>query len=256
MASDATELDDWLALAERAALAAGRALRRRLPEWTGTTAVTGRDVKVAADLHAERLILDELARRSNLPVLSEETGWTGGESTEMLWLVDPLDGSANYARGIPASAVSIALLQHGSPRLGVIYDFMRDEIYVGRAGAGARLNDVPIRVSTVDAVESAVLMTGLPARRAFDAAALAALAEDMARWRKVRMIGSAALALAYVAAGRADCYHEDGVMLWDVAAGCALVTAAGGAVDLGHGPLDGPRIVTATNGRLAYVTPS
>ena len=245
------ELEDFVALAEQAARMAGQALRARASGWTEIAAVEGRDVKVAADSRAEEIILDVLSRESRLPVLSEERGWKGAAG-DTAWIVDPLDGSANYVKGIPLSAVSIGVLDAGRPRAGVVYDFARDELFSGVVGKGASLDGAVMKVSDVSEPARAVLMTGLPARRAFDAASLEALAADFGRWRKVRMIGSAALALAYVAAGRADCYHEDDIMMWDVAAGLALVMAAGGSVEARLLSMQAPFTVTAHNGHLVY----
>jgi myo-inositol-1(or 4)-monophosphatase len=251
MAIPSSELKAYLALGQRAARTAGEALRDRGSEWIKVDAVDGKDVKVAADRLAESLILDVLTRESALPVYSEERGWVGTEG-DTAWVVDPLDGSANYAKGLPISAVSVAVVGGGVPLAGIVYDFMREELFSGMASGGAWLNGKPLEISQAIRPAEAILMTGLPARRDFDEKALAALARDLAQWRKVRMIGSAALALAYVAAGRGDCYHEDNVMFWDVAAGLALVEGAGGRISVSPGAMDEPRVVTAHNGRLAY----
>ncbi|MGB3625541.1 MAG: inositol monophosphatase family protein, partial [Henriciella sp.] len=134
--------------------------------------------------------------------------------------------------------------------LGVVYDFFRDEMFAGIVGAGATLNGAPMTVSDVSDRGRATLMTGFPVRADFSDEALSTMARDFASWKKIRMIGTAALAAAYVAAGRADCYREQGSMLWDIAAGCALVEAAGGKVSLDMTALDAPMNVTAWNGTL------
>ena len=196
------------------------------------------------------MILDVLTKDTDFAVLSEERGWAGGTTGGLTWVVDPLDGSANYAQGIPLCDVSIALIDGAHTKLGVVYDFNRDELYTGIVGQGAWLNREPMRVSPVAERNKGILMTGLPVRRDFGDDPLNVLVSDMAVWRKVRMIGTAALAVAYVAAGRADLYREENVMFWDVAAGCALVLAAGGAVEMTEGPLDEPKTVIAHNGLL------
>ncbi len=250
-----TDWRAWLRVAESAALSAGHHLAVRHADWHGVDAKTGRDIKLKADVLSETLIIDLIAAASEFPILSEETGWRNEDaaSAERLWVIDPLDGSANYAQAIPFCAVSIALLEQGRPVVGVVYDFNHNELFSGIVGEGAWLNHAPMHVSAVDAPGHGVLMTGLPVRRDFSSAALSRLAADLGTWRKVRMIGSAALATAYVAAGRADFYREENIMMWDVAAGCALVDAAGGHVEVSPGPLDAPKTVTVHNGRLSPV---
>lgn len=238
-----------LALAESAARAAGRLLVDAAGSARAVVGVEGREVKVAGDRLAEQCILDHL-RASGLPALSEEAGWTGAAGAPAYWVVDPLDGSVNFARGLPSCAVSIALVRDGAPVLGVVHDFRRDETFQGLVGAGAWLNGAPIHVSDTAVAAQGVVMTGIPSRMLTDAAAMARLGGFLARWRKVRMIGSAALSLAYVAAGRADAYGEENIMFWDVAAGLALVTAAGGRVEFPGDAIDLPMVVFAHNGRL------
>jgi len=250
-ADSADTFEQELRLAEAAALAAGRQLRMRPTAWQGVAAEIGKDVKVVADRKAETVILDILGAGSPHPAFSEECGWRGSASADLAWVVDPLDGSSNYSRDFPVSAVSIGLVSGGRCVLGVVYDFYRDELFSGVVGAGCFLNGEAASVSDADRPDRCVLMTGLPVRRDFSAVAMTAFGIDLARWRKVRMIGSAALAISYVAVGRADCYREDNVMLWDVAAGAALVQAAGGTVHLSDGDFDSPRTIVAHNGNLS-----
>jgi myo-inositol-1(or 4)-monophosphatase len=249
------DLETLLDLADRAAARAGAALRAHRGDWSGVEAVQGREVKVQADKHAEDLILDMITRESDLPILSEEAGWVGahmaGGVDRLAWAIDPLDGSVNYINGYPHCAVSIALMQGARPILGLVDCFMLGERFAGIVGRGATLNGAPIRVSNVDDPARGILNTGIPARAAVDAAAFRSFMDEMLSWRKVRMIGSAAAALAYVASGRADAYRESGAMLWDVAAGCALVEAAGGRARLVGAALDKPLVVAASNAALA-----
>jgi myo-inositol-1(or 4)-monophosphatase len=242
-----------LRVAEQAAREAGEALRTHRSQWSGVEAVIGREVKVNADKKAEVIVLDALKVAGPMPVLSEEAGWVQRdlESGGLAWAVDPLDGSVNYIQGFPHCAVSIALLQNGKPVLGIVNCFMLDEMYSGAVGVGAWLNGQPISVSDVADPRAGILNTGIPARAATDGEAFAEFMREMLAWRKVRMIGSAAAALAYVAGGRADFYRESGAMLWDVAGGCALVEAAGGVAKLVGPALDQPLIVSASNARLA-----
>ena len=143
--------------------------------------------------------------------------------------------------------MSIGLLRDGAPVLGIVDCFALRESFTGIVGEGAWLNGAPIRVSSVADPRAGILQTGVPARARTDPLSVAALGELINRWQKVRMIGSAATALAYVAAGRAEAYCESGSMIWDIAAGCALVKAAGGEVRIA-GALDAPLEVAAGNG--------
>ncbi|MGE0044236.1 MAG: inositol monophosphatase [Hyphomonadaceae bacterium] len=236
------------ALAEAAAGEAGDALKRQRTHWSGIEAELGREVKIDADRRAEAIILDALKRASDLPILSEERGWAAEEGKEDFWAVDPLDGSVNYIQGYPHCAVSIALIKGGRPVIGVVDCFLLGERFTGIVGEGAWLNGAPIRVSSVADPAKGVLNTGIPARMALEEASRSRLLNRLMQWRKVRMIGSAASALAYVAAGRADAYCENGSMVWDVAAGLALVEAAGGAVRVDAEALDKPLDVAASNG--------
>jgi len=244
------ELKDLLAIAARVAKDAGAALKAHRAEWSVIAAEEGREVKIDADKRAEALILAALEKEAPYPVISEEAGWVraGAGRDGYVWAVDPLDGSVNYLRDYPHCAVSIALLRGGVPVVGVVDCFALDECFSGAVGEGARLNGKPIRVSTIADPASGILQTGVPSRASPESMAL--FEARLKSWRKIRMIGSAASALAYVAAGRAEAYRESGSMVWDVAAGCALVKAAGGQFTI-TGDLDHPLEVAASNGAVA-----
>jgi myo-inositol-1(or 4)-monophosphatase len=186
----------------------------------------GRDIKLHEDAESEAMIRAFLAAQDeDLPVLGEETGWAGRppEGDELHWVLDPLDGSFNYFRGVPLYAVSIALCSGRRPVLGAIYDPERDELFTGGAGLGLRLNG---RLIAQPPAARQMLATGFPAK-ADVAVTLGRLGELTANWTKMRMLGSAALSLAWVAAGRLDGYTESSIMWWDVAAGLALAQGAG-----------------------------
>ena len=242
------DVKDLLTLAETAAAAAGGALLANRVQWGVIEAEQGREVKISADKHAEEIVLTALARDSDYPIISEEAGWVRAmqRGDRFVWAVDPLDGSVNYLRGYPHCAVSIALLEQGKPILGVVDCFVTRERFTGAAGHGAWLNGAPMRVSSIANPARGILQTGVPSR-ASDAS-MTSFEERLRTWQKVRMIGSAATALAYVAAGRAEAYRESGSMIWDVAAGCALVEAAGGKVRIEGPALDQPLEVAASNG--------
>ncbi|GIK48379.1 MAG: inositol monophosphatase [Hyphomonadaceae bacterium] len=245
------EMHDLLAIAEAAAAEAAAALKAHRSQWAVIEAEHGREVKIDADKRAEALILAALEKASPFPVISEEAGWVraAARGERFAWAVDPLDGSVNYLRDYPHCAVSIALLDKGEPVLGVVDCFVMDERFTGLVGEGAWLNGRPIRVSTIADPAGGILQTGVPSRASADSMAL--FEARLKSWRKVRMIGSAATALAYVAAGRAEAYRESGSMIWDVAGGCALVKAAGGEFRISGEALDRPLEVAAGNSYVA-----
>jgi len=224
---------EYLKIAKEIAIEAGKKITDQNSNARKVNVSEGKDVKVAGDLISESIILERLQDQSSLPILSEEKGKVGDfESEEFHWIVDPLDGSLNFSRGLPLCCISIALWRNKTPLLGVIYDFNRDELFSGIVGQGAWLNEEAIRVSTVRERENAVLTTGFPIRTDFSKEGITTFTNDIQQYKKVRLLGSAALSLAYVACGRVDAYHEKNIMLWDVAGGCAIVEAAGGKVEI------------------------
>lgn len=242
------DLQALLKLAETAATAAGEALLANRVQWGVIEAEHGREVKIGADKHAEDLVLAAISRESDYPIISEEAGWARSmqRGDRYVWAIDPLDGSVNYLRGYPHCAVSIALLDEGKPVLGVVDCFVTRERFTGAVGLGAWLNGAPMRVSAIENPAKGILQTGVPSRASDNS--MKAFEQRLRTWQKVRMIGSAATALAYVAAGRAEAYRESGSMIWDVAAGCALVESAGGKVRIEGQALDQPLEVAASNG--------
>jgi myo-inositol-1(or 4)-monophosphatase len=239
-----------LRCAEDAARNAGAELRRRPAGWLSVDADEGHDVKLAADRRSEAVLVQALAS-TGLPIFSEESGWIGGRGgADDYWLIDPLDGTANYSSGVPLCCVSVALMSGGRPVAGIVYDFNRDEMFVGGREHGAFLNGSPIRVSAKSAKQASILSTGLTVRGDYSGDAMNEFARDMPQWKKIRMIGSAALSLAYVAAGRFDAYREKAIMFWDVAAGWALVEGAGGVVRAETGDLSIPMDLFAANPAL------
>lgn len=232
-----------------AAKQAGAFLSARSEDTQGVDAESGRDIKLAADRKAEALILDVLRAGADLPILAEESGQSGALEG-LYWVIDPLDGSANYQRGIPLCAVSIALMREDIPVLGVIFDIGTGELLTGGEGVPASLDGVPVNVSAVSETSRAVLATGLPVMADYSPEALQAMAADFAAWKKIRMLGTATLAGAYVACGRVDRYAENGARLWDVAAAMAITRAAGGRAEISDGAPDAPRRILIDNGKL------
>ena len=211
-----------------------------------------RDVKIEGDIRLNRLIVQRLKERSPYSVLSEEEGLSEGKSgnKEYRWIVDPLDGSLNFLRDIPFSCISVALWRGDEPLVGVVYDFNHKEMFTGLIGKGAWLNGLPIQVSQVEKSKAAVLCTGFPVGTDFSGPALTNFVRDIQAYKKVRLLGSAALSLAYVASGRADVYRENDIAIWDVAAGIAIVRAAGGVADYRPSRIENRLIVKAGNSVL------
>jgi myo-inositol-1(or 4)-monophosphatase len=236
---------ELLVIAEAAASAAGAALRSHR---AATQRPSGRNrIPREADRRSEKLIAEVLRRSTPFPVVSESGEAQARHETGFAWVVDPLDGSLNFRRGDPYCAVSIALMHDERPLLGVIDCFILRERFSAIAGEGAWLNGTAIRVSDVDDYSAGILNTSVPERAS--GAAIRQF-EQRLRFRKIRMIGSSAIALAYIAAGRAEAFYADTVMIWDVAAGCVLVEAAGGKYDIGPGAFGHPLEVKAANGRI------
>jgi len=208
-----------------------------------------RDVKVLGDRKLEKLIVAKLVESSGYPVLAEEKGLTGEKEGHegFWWIVDPLDGSLNFSRGIPISCVSIGLWRSMEPLLGVVYDFNRNEVFSGMVGKGAWVNGYPMQVSKVVENQNAVLCTGFPVGTDFSQKPLLSFVTKIREFKKIRLLGSAAISLAYVACGKADIYMENDIKIWDVAAGLALVKAAGGVVQYSRTDLENGLKVKATN---------
>ena len=210
------------------------------------------DIVTEADRASEALIVKRLqAQFPEHAVLAEEGGGHRAES-EYRWYVDPLDGTTNFAHGFPMFCVSMGLEKNGEMILGAVYDPLRDEMFTAAKQAGAELNGRPLRVSKVDRLEEALVGTGFPSNKRHKNANIHFYHQISLRTHGVRRAGSAALDLAYVAAGRLDCFWEFNLHPWDLAAGALLVREAGGQVsDMAGRPhrLDAESIA-ATNGLL------
>jgi len=184
-------------------------------------------------------------------MLAEEGGKLAGEE-DARWIVDPLDGTTNYAHGLPIFCVSLALERAGEVVLGVVHDPMHEETFVADQRRGATLNAEPIKVSDTDELIGALIATGFPYDRTEMPGALELFGRLAATTRGMRRLGSAALDLCYVASGRLDGYYERGIWPWDLAAGSMILEEAGGKLTNYRGDvldLDGREIV-ASNGRL------
>src|SRR6266481_1400840 len=222
----------YLDTAEQAARAAGKLLRDNFRRHQRVNAVAAHDVKLEIDVQAQELITDLLLKEFPGHALYGEEGIAGDQSSEHQCVVDPLDGTVNYFYGIPHFCVSIALRLRNEVMVGVIYDPIRREMWKGQKGEIPKLNGVPVHVSDRADLAEAVVSVGLAKTGETINANFPLLQQMVHRVRKCRVLGSAALDMAYVACGRLDAYIEQGISLWDIAAGWLLIETAGGTVDL------------------------
>lgn len=244
-----SELRKALAAAVRGARAAGKLMRENLRAPKKVNATTSHDIKLELDVRCQKLI--EKILRAAFPkiALLGEEGDSGATNEALRWVVDPIDGTVNFAYGIPHACVSIALQArsefqvpsskpektgHASGAatyetiVGVVYDPFTDELWTAIRGEPARLNGHVTRVSARQELKEAIVCVGFAKSRQSLEQALPHFIWMARRVRKMRMMGAAALGLAYVASGRFDAYIERGVSLWDVAAGGLLIECAGG----------------------------
>ncbi len=244
---------EYLQVAKSAASNAVAVLRDAYLDDAQAVRANDKDLKTKADMAAQDALLSIL-EPTKISIISEEasTGWTDGvlDRDHLLWIVDPLDGTVNFARGFPMAAVSVALWKRGRPLLGVIHEIYQGDVYCGVIPDGAWLNDQSIQVSPEMSVKNAILATGFPSGRSYTTDSLFQFVRQVQRYKKVRMLGSAALMIAHVACGHFDAYEEEDIYLWDVAAGLALVAAAGGRFDIEPGSDTMKYKVRAWNGNL------
>jgi myo-inositol-1(or 4)-monophosphatase len=266
-------LNQLLAATVDAARAAGAVMRKNLNAEKKANEITSHDIKLELDVRCQKLIEKKLhAAFPQIALLGEE-GDSGDESAEYRWVVDPIDGTVNFARGIPHAAVSIALQKrvenqasnektttrkrasdlatHPSSHitlLGVVYDPFQDELWTAIRGQPARLNGRVIRVSKASKLKDCIVSIGFAKSRSNLERALPYFLWLSRRVMKIRMLGSAALALTYVASGRLDVYIERGISLWDVAAGLLIIECAGGKFWLQETPGHHKYRMIASNG--------
>jgi myo-inositol-1(or 4)-monophosphatase len=217
-----------LEVAIAAAEAAGEVLRNGFGQHQEIKFKGEVDLVTKADENAEQAIKQVLRETfPNYGMLAEEGGELKGEGN-VRWIVDPLDGTTNFAHGLPLFCTSIALERDGEIVLGVVYDPMANETYTAERGGGATLNGEPIGVSDTAEPRRALLATGFPYDRDQVPSAVKLFGQFAVRTQGMRRLGSAALDLCYVAAGRLDGYYERGVKAWDIAAGMMILREAGG----------------------------
>jgi len=183
----------------------------------------GKDIKLELDKKSEEIIINSLSKDFDYPILSEEIGLTKDlQEKEPYWIIDPIDGTLNFSRDNPTCCISIAFWIDKEAIFGVIYDFNRDELFSGYVGVSAWLNDAELKLQEKKEKNQSILATGFPTYMNDDEETLKSFISQVQEYKKIRMIGSAALSLAYVACGRFDTYIEKDIKLWDIAAGIVI----------------------------------
>ena len=238
----------------KAARAAGNVLLRHMYKLDALNVVEKDRMDFASEVDglAEKEIIKEFRRSTpDYAILGEEGGSVKSKvGSRFTWVIDPLDGTSNYLRGIPHFCVSIALVENGEPVHGVIFDPLRNELFTSSRGSGTTLNDKRVRVADRKDLDGAMVLTGFPPRERKRASAqLKCVDTLLVEIEDIRRTGSAALDLAYVACGRADAYFEAGVKPWDIAAGALMVREAGGKVSDFRGRTTGPMDARGVDGR-------
>jgi len=221
-----------LELACRAAREAGALLRANFESDLKVDAMHAHDIKLALDVESQKLIERLILATFPGHAIYGEEGIAGDQTSDTQWIVDPIDGTVNYFYGIPHFCISIAMRRAGELKVGAIYDPMMDEMFAVDFEGSATRNGKPIRPSERTSLGEAVVTIGFSKSSEAIDAGLARYKSIAHRVRKTRMMGSAALALAYIACGRLDAYIEESISLWDIAAGQLMLERGGGSVIL------------------------
>jgi myo-inositol-1(or 4)-monophosphatase len=240
-----------LELATHSALEAGKLLRKHFGSDAVVDEASDHDIKLALDKESQDLITTILLGARPGDALYGEEGIAGNQDAERQWIVDPIDGTVNFYYGIPHFCVSIALRVAGEIVVGVIHDPMVGETWTVEKGGPAMLNGRPIEVSKREKLSDSILFVGCGKDNDTMKTGIERFHRASLRARKMRMMGSAALGMAYIACGRLDAYIESRISLWDIAAGQLLVETAGGKVELtantDHSDTYG---IVASNGKI------
>jgi len=221
-------------LAKNIASSTAEMLQTKYLSDAGIISNDGKDIKTKADRAAHTFIIDRLSN-TGISIISEEGNTFSFNINDRQWIIDPIDGTFNMTRGFEMAAVSISLWDNGSPILGVIHDIYSDDVYSSFHNKGAHKNRQRIFLSTEKKKDQAILATGFPTGRDYSRDSLNDFIMNVQSYKKIRMLGSAALMLAYVACGYFDVYHEDDIYIWDVAAGLAIIAEAGGTYSIKPG---------------------
>ena len=241
----------YLAAAEQAARKAGAFLREQFYTVKQVDEALQHDIKLRLDKESQELITAELLAAFPHSAILGEEGNSGEAASDFLWVVDPIDGTVNYFYNIPIFCVSIALQYRGEMVLGCVYEPMQNECFTAIAGGAAMLNGQPVSVSTRSRMAEAVLFIGHGTHDGSGEAGIRRFAHISRQVRKIRILGSAALTLCYIAAGRFDAYIEGRICLWDFAAAGVILKAAGGVLEFEPKDAEGIKgSIVAWNGRL------
>jgi myo-inositol-1(or 4)-monophosphatase len=244
-------MNQYLEVAIEAARAAGALVRENFGQPLKVNVEEAHDLKLELDVRSQALITELLLEKFPNHAIIGEEGNAENNSTEFEWVIDPIDGTVNYFYGIPHFCISIALREKGEIIVGVIYDPMRDELWQAELGGKAYLNDQPIAVSQSTDISQSVVSVGMSKTVAELEVGLLIFQDLLVRARKCRMMGSAALDLAYVATGRFDAYIERSVNWWDIAAGVLLVNCAGGRLAIAPSAVQNGKLsVIGWNGKI------
>lgn len=258
----AMNLRTALKSATDAARAVGKLMRQQLHSTKRANSTTQHDIKLELDVRSQKLIENSLRTHFPEVALLGEEGIVGDENAEFRWVVDPIDGTVNFAYTIPHACVSIALQRRSARQgasvyedgyetaVGVVYDPFCDELWTAVVGGPARLNGAVVRASKRSRLDEAIVSIGFAKSKESLEATLPYFNTLVPRVRKVRMMGAAALALTYVATGRFDGYIERGIRIWDIAAGGLIVECAGGEFWRRSTGSDHSYRMIASNGRL------
>jgi myo-inositol-1(or 4)-monophosphatase len=241
----------YLNAAIESARAAGELVRRNLGTTLTVNVEEAHDLKLELDVSAQELITTMLLKQFPDHAVIGEEGSAGSLEAEHQWIIDPIDGTVNFFYSIPHFCISIALRQRDTLIVGAIFDPIKEELWHVARGEPALLNGRPISVSSRNSLSESVISVGLSKSPRAIEAGLKTFNTLIRRARKCRMMGSAALDLAYVATGRFDAYIERSVNLWDIAAGWLLVEAAGGKMLVEPSAIEENKLsVIAWNGQL------
>ena len=219
-----------LELAKNAACETAKLLKSNYLNDIGVITDKDKDIKTQADLAAHEYLLETLGK-TGIKIISEEASNYQFNINDYQWIIDPLDGTLNFSRGFCMAAVSIALWNNGSPLLGVVHNIFSNQTFYSSFNNGAWLDNNKLSVSKITCNKDAVIATGVSSGGNFSDKALREFVTNIQKYKKIRMLGSASLMLAYVACGHFDLYKEDDIYIWDVAAGLSLVVEAGGSYD-------------------------
>ncbi len=245
-------MPDFLSTALEAADSAGKLLRENFGQKLSVNAFEAHDIKLELDVRSQELITKILLGNFPDHAIYGEEGIAGNQASEFHWIVDPIDGTVNYFYGIPHFCISIALRQADQIILGVVYDPMRNDLWQIRKGEKPLLNGKPCEVSERTRISDAILSVGFSKSKTTIDSGMPVFEKLVYRARKCRMMGSAALDLAYVSCGRLDAYIEQVVSLWDIAAGNLLVESAGGKIEMTPSIIPHKYSIIGSNGKIDF----